>query len=115
MKNTLKTVALIATALMAFTASANSADGKDRRIDLVNDTSVTMTEFYASNIDSDSWEEDILDGDYLRPGKKFEINIDDGTGYCLFDLKAVFADGDVVTENDFNVCVETRWRIYNSN
>ncbi len=115
MKNTLKLAALVASALMTFTTSAGSDDGKDRRIDLVNDTNVTMTEFYASNIDSDSWEEDILDGSYLRPGKKFEINIDDGTGYCLFDLKAVFADGDVVTENDFNVCVEVRWRIYNTN
>lgn len=111
MKTMLTSVAFATAALIATTGSAFANDGKDRRIDLINDTTVTMTEFYASNIDRNSWEEDILDGDYLKPDNKFKIDIDDGTGYCLFDLKAVFADGDVVTENNFNVCKETNWTI----
>lgn len=86
-------------------------DGENRKVDIVNDTSVTMVEFYASTIDIDEWEEDILGSQVLRPNNEITINIDDGSGYCLYDLKAVFADGDVVTEKMFNVCEEPYWRI----
>ncbi len=112
MKNIIKPLAVITALLLTSLVTAQSNDGKDRRIILTNDTSVTLVEFYASNIDSDNWEEDILSGNLLRPGNEYEINIDDGTGYCLYDFKAVFADGDVVTNAEFDVCSETGWRLY---
>ncbi|MDM7862124.1 hypothetical protein QTP81_16080 [Alteromonas sp. ASW11-36] len=112
MKNTIKILGAITALLLSQLATAQSDDGKDRRISLTNDTSVTIVEFYASNIDSESWEENILDGNYLSPGNEFIINIDDGSGYCLFDLKAVFADGDVVTNTKFDVCTETGWILF---
>ncbi|TSH95115.1 hypothetical protein FOZ76_11135 [Verticiella sediminum] len=76
----------------------------DRVVQIVNRTGVTLNEFYASNTDTDSWEEDILGKLVLRPGQSVEIEIDDGTGACHFDFKGVFDDGDEVIENSVNVC-----------
>ena len=38
------------------------------------------------------------------------INIDDGSGACLYDFKAVFDDGDVLTRNQINVCQISEYR-----
>ena len=32
------------------------------------------------------------------------VDFDDGTGACLFDIRARFADGDVVDRRQINVC-----------
>jgi hypothetical protein len=40
----------------------------------------------------------------LEPGQDTMINIDDGTGHCHYDFKAVFDDGDVLERHDINVC-----------
>lgn len=95
-------VAAIAGAVVL--ASSLSASALDRRVNIVNATGVDMHEFYASNVGTNNWEEDIL-GRYILPaGNSVNINIDDGTGYCMYDFRAVFADGDVVIQNRVNVC-----------
>lgn len=76
----------------------------DRRVNIVNKTGYTMMEFYASNVDAKTWEEDILGKHVLESGQSVLINIDDGTGYCLYDFRAVFSDGDEVTKARVNVC-----------
>ena len=85
------------------TTSAN-ADNEDRRVRLINGTSYTMLRFYASNVDTDDWEEDILGNDVLRPGQSVMVNIDDGTGHCMFDFKAVFNNGRSLVRQGVNVC-----------
>jgi hypothetical protein len=86
------------------TLSALPALAEDRRVEIVNATEVTMTQFYGSNQKTDSWEEDILGDDVLLPGETVVINFDDSTGYCVFDFRAVFEDGDEVVERGINVC-----------
>lgn len=85
--------------LMALPAAA-----KDRRVEIVNETGYTIMEFYGSNTGSENWEEDILGADVLPPGKSVVINFDDASGYCMFDVKAVFEDGDEVVEAGLDVC-----------
>lgn len=85
-------------------SSAAMADDEDRRVRIVNNTSVAMMEFYASSIASKTWEEDILGQDVLVPGDDVVINIDDGSNACRYDFKAVFLDGDEVTDEDVDVC-----------
>ncbi|MGN6103233.1 MAG: hypothetical protein ACTHOR_19010 [Devosia sp.] len=63
-----------------------------------------MTEFYASNVSTNSYEENILHGDVIRPGETWNINIDDGTGYCKFDFLAVFIDKTEAKKDSVNVC-----------
>jgi hypothetical protein len=103
-------VAAIAGAVVL--ASSLSASALDRRVMIVNSTGVDMQEFYASNVGTNSWQEDIL-GRYILPaGNSVNINIDDGTGYCMYDFRAVFADGDVVIQNRVNVCEVGQFTFY---
>lgn len=76
----------------------------NRVVTIVNNTGYVMTEFYGSNKGTTSWEEDILGYDVLGGYESIDINFDDGTGYCMFDFKAIFSDGDEVVSKGINVC-----------
>jgi len=97
-------------AMAATTAFAQSNDGNDRNVRIINQTGVTMTHFYASNSGQSDWQEDILGSDVLPSGSSVMINIDDGTGACLYDFRARFADGDVVENFRINVCQISEYR-----
>ena len=105
--------AVIAAAISAValgTMGFQSNDGKDRNVRITNVTGVTMMELYASNSGREEWEEDLLGSGVLRNGASVMANIDDGSGACIYDFKAVFADGDVVEKYRINVCEITEYR-----
>ncbi|HEY5072226.1 MAG TPA: hypothetical protein VII63_09355 [Caulobacteraceae bacterium] len=110
--DSLRWLAPMAAGLVLFggSALAQSNDGQNRHVKIINETSHTMVHFYASNVNTESWEEDILGRDVLRVGGDVVINIDDGTGHCLFDFKAVFDDGDALVRRNVNVCRVTTYR-----
>lgn len=83
---------------------ASTASALDRRVRINNESSYDIHEFYASNTGTSSWEEDILGKDILPAGGSVIVNIDDGSGYCMFDFLAVFEDGDEVVSSNNNVC-----------
>lgn len=87
-----------------FCAVTLPAQALDRRVELINNTGFTIVEFYGSNTGSKSWEEDILGPDVLPSGSSVIINFDDASGYCMFDFRAVFDDGDVLDRADVNIC-----------
>lgn len=95
-----------AVAVAAVTASApvQSRDGRNRRVRIHNNTGWTMLRFYASNTSRSDWEEDILGDDVLANNASIVMNIDDGTGACLFDFKAEFTNGQSLIRNNVNVC-----------
>lgn len=99
-------VSAVALGTMAF----QSNDGQDRRVRIINATGVTMTHFYASNSGQENWEEDILGEDVLVNGASVMVNIDDGTGACLYDFKALFSDGDELERYRINVCEISEYR-----
>lgn len=80
------------------------ASAEDRRVTIINETSYTIVEFYASNVGENEWEEDILGRDMLASNESVVIDVDDGTGHCLYDFKAVFEDGDELVKTRINVC-----------
>ena len=88
----------------AFVFSIGLAHAADRRVEIVNNTGMTLTHFYASNSGTASWEEDILGRDTLADGDTVQININDGTGACKFDFKAVFDNGQSLEKANINVC-----------
>ncbi|SFV30566.1 hypothetical protein SAMN05216456_1059 [Devosia crocina] len=94
----------IALAIAFLAIGISSTAALDRRVKINNKTSYDIIEFYASHRDAKSWEEDILGRDILPAGSSVMINIDDGTGYCVFDFKAVFSDGDELEKYGNNVC-----------
>ena len=85
-------------------ATALPAAALDRRVTIINNTGFTIVEFYGSNTGSNSWEEDILGQDVLPSGNSVVINFDDASGYCKFDFRAVFEDGDVLEKGGVNIC-----------
>ncbi len=87
--------------LLATIAPARAAD---RNVDILNQTGQTMMQFYASVTKSNSWEENILGNDSLDDGDTQSVNIDDGSGKCVFDFKAVFKGGASAEKRGVNVC-----------
>lgn len=88
--------AVLATALLALTAGsalAQSNDGRNREVTIVNSTGVAMNNFYASNSATDQWGPDQLgSNEVLAAGASKAWNFDDGSGACQFDFKAIFID-----------------------
>ncbi len=83
---------------------AQSRDGYNRRVTIHNQTGWTMLRFYASDARADSWEEDILGRDTLDSGRNWTVNIDDGSGACVYDFRAEFTNGQVLERRGINVC-----------
>lgn len=94
---------LVASILLAGVL-ATPAMAVERWVEIINRTGFTIVEFYGSNVASDSWEENILDFDVIRSGTSMRINFNDGSGYCMFDFKAVFDDGTILTRKRVNTC-----------
>ena len=86
------------------------ASAEDRRVRVLNETRHIIVRFYASNVNATSWEEDILGQQVLKPGQSVVMNIDDGSGYCLYDFKAVFDDGDALERKRIDVCKISSYR-----
>ena len=104
---------LIAVAAAAATvplAHAQSKDGKDRRVMIINDRSSDMLQLYGSRTATSEWEENIIVVP-IKKGTKRVINFDDGSGACFFDFRAVFKDNLTVHKWSINVCREEFWRV----
>jgi hypothetical protein len=98
-------------ACLAFGFSASPAEAQDRRVRVVNNTSQLLVKLQASNVNRTSWEEDILGKNILRPGQATVANLNDGSGQCLFDLRATFRSGATATRRRVNVCQISSWTI----
>lgn len=96
--NALRSTALAA----AFGLIALPVLADDITFVLNNATSVDLYELYASPTSVGDWEEDILGADILEAGDSATITIGDERG-CDYDIKAVFADGDEITDQ-LNIC-----------
>ncbi len=71
---------------------------------IVNDSHVDIVAFYGVNVSGHDWQDSLLGGDVLRAGTSVVLNFDDGTGYCRFRFRAVFADGIDLQRQSVNVC-----------
>ena len=100
----------VAAALLS--AFSVDAEAQDRHVTIINETRYDIVEFYGSNVNAKTWEEDILGSDVLPAGSSVNINFDDGTGACMYDFRAVFSDGDVLEDEDINVCEISSFRYH---
>ncbi|HEX4229502.1 MAG TPA: hypothetical protein VHZ07_12595 [Bryobacteraceae bacterium] len=100
--------------LASLTFSAHSEE--NRRVRIINRASSSIRYLYASNVDRRTWEEDLL-GPFavLLPDHYVDVNIDDGTGHCRYDLRAVLSDGREAVTSNFNVCAEPSWTVTDGN
>lgn len=94
---------------------SSSAQAADRNVTIRNFTDRSILYFYASSVLEQGWQEDILGRKIFKPRSQVTVNIDDGSGSCHFDLKAVFLDNkEEVIGNDINVCKVAYWDIGNT-
>ncbi|ONG55912.1 hypothetical protein BKE38_07535 [Pseudoroseomonas deserti] len=98
-------------AAAAVSFAPSPAEAQDRRVQLVNASRTTIVSFHASNSKRSSWEEDILGNDVLEPGQSVTINIDDGTGACVFDFLTVLQGGQRIERRGVNVCEVSTYTI----
>jgi hypothetical protein len=81
-----------------------SADSNNRSVSFVNEGKESIFYIYWSNIASSSWSADQLGSSTLPAGQSWETTVDDGSGACRFNFRAVTAGGREMLVNDFNVC-----------
>jgi len=62
-----------------------------KSIVVTNNTTYTMTQFYASPSDSAGWDTsaNLFAGQTLAPGQQATVTINDGIRHCKYDLMAV--------------------------
>jgi hypothetical protein len=97
-------------AAVASPAHAQSKDGHDRRVVIINGRSSDMVRLYGSRTTTGDWEENIIVRP-IRSGEHLIVNFDDGTGSCLFDFRAIFRDNLSAHQWHFNVCREWAWQV----
>jgi hypothetical protein len=91
-------------AVSALTLSlATPLAAQDLVFTVTNQSGVDLVELYASSSDASSWEENILAGQALPSGASGEVTIAGAGKNCAFDLRMVFADGDVL-EDRTDIC-----------
>jgi hypothetical protein len=100
---------LRATALVLPMTLSVPADALDRHMTVVNETNFAIVQLYGSNVGTRNWSGNLLGDGGLPAGASVDIDFDDGSGYCMFDLRAVFEDGDEVVKERVNVCDENRF------
>jgi len=98
------TSALALTAAL-FALCTSPALALDRHVIFENDSNSSITEIYANNVNDRYWSDNLLRG-RIRPGSSRTINLDDRSGFCVYDIKVVSANG-TYDQRIFNVCSES--------
>jgi hypothetical protein len=83
---------------------SHPAEALDRRVRIVNDSPVDIVSFFGVDVDTRDWEDSLLGDDILPAGGSIVLNFDDGSGYCRYRFRAVFADGIELERASVNVC-----------
>ena len=94
-------LALAATIL--FMALAGPAEALDRQVRIVNASSFEIVELYGSRVDART-PRNILGEATLPAGASVDVDFEDGSGYCMYNFRAVFDDGAVLERRRVNVC-----------
>jgi hypothetical protein len=81
-------------------------------VQIVNRSSSPIEYLHAANTDHPKWDVDLLGPmRVIPPGKYIEANIDDGSGRCRYDLRAVLMDGSEAAQPGFDVCANISWTV----
>jgi hypothetical protein len=102
----------MALACLALLAASSPANAQNRVVKIVNEASMPIYHLYVTNVGEIIWGSDQLElYETIAPYHYRVFNMDDGSGYCLFDLRAVLSDGRVATRLNFNVCTQSSWTV----
>jgi hypothetical protein len=93
------------TVIAAVAAGGASAEA-NRVVRVQNETNTNLVHLYASGRVYSGGYADWLGSEILSPNEYININFDDRTHDCDMAIVAVFADGEVVSKEHFNVCTQ---------
>lgn len=94
----------IAASVIAAACLAAPAFAEDITYTLHNQTSYVVMEFYTSPANDNDWGYDILGADVLLAGESADVLIADGSDQCVYDLRFVFDDGEVLEDYGVDIC-----------
>ena len=86
----------------------NLPDGNNRVVDIVNTTGSPL-HFSAINAERRGVTRQASVAGDVAANYYLTLNFDDGSGACLFDFRAEFADGQSTEAKRFNTCTEVSW------
>lgn len=81
-----------------------SSDGQNRRVRIHNQTGVVVQTLRAADVRTGIFGADLLAGTPVASGASTPVTIDDGSGACLYDLRAELAGGQTLLRENINVC-----------
>ncbi|MFN3930436.1 MAG: hypothetical protein ACK4JY_01690 [Brevundimonas sp.] len=86
------------------TVQAQSSDGQNRRVRVHNQTGAVLQTLQAADVRTGTFGADLLGGTPVATGASVPVTIDDGSGGCLYDLRAGLAGGQTLLRENINVC-----------
>jgi hypothetical protein len=99
-----KTLTSMVMGLALTTSVSTTAVAQQLEFMLINLSPANIEAFFVSAASSGHWEENLLEGSYLPPGHEIGVRIGDGLRTCIYDLRAVFSDGDELEDFGVDLC-----------
>jgi hypothetical protein len=93
----------LAASALLLAGLAMPAAAQDLQYELVNNSGLTLMEFYTSAVDEGTWGDDILGANVLASGESGQVTLADGSTQCDYDLRFVFEDGTEMVDT-VNAC-----------
>lgn len=88
----------------AILAFAGAAQAGTQDFSLTNATGYQIDSIFVSPTTEASWQEDIMGRDALADGEAVDITFDAPDGQCMWDLKAIYNDGEEAVWIGFDLC-----------
>ena len=98
---------IAAAAIAAGTLFSAPASAYERWIDIQNVGDSEIVSIQISNVDVGNWRGNLIGGSYIEAGDTMRVEPRRPQGYCRFDMKVKYADGESVIVWDVNLCEET--------
>ncbi len=88
----------------ALVASIGPAFADGREMQIVNQTGFEIVEFFRAHKDAADWGEELLMGEAIGGYAERLLDLEDGSGYCLYSFRVIFDDGEELISEDINIC-----------
>lgn len=100
---------IAATAMLAAVIGASIAQAQayERWICIENVGSSDIVKVQISHVDKDSWGGNLIRGNRIDVGDTLTVEPRNTQGYCRFDIKVTYADGEVMKLWRVNLCSAT--------
>lgn len=99
--------ATVAMAASVLGASLSQSQAYERWICIENVGSSEIVKVQISHVDKNTWGGNLIRGGYIDVGDTLRVEPRNTQGYCRFDIKVTYADGEVMKLWRVNLCAAT--------